>query len=163
MARQKLDIDIKVNLKEIEHALWDGITNAKELRRVYNDFLDDVHDTWVHVWEMEDSGILARETGVNHPYETGDYKSHIKTRKIPSRTRAASIWAMARKGVLIGQVYNDDEKAHWIEYGTDYDRPGTHSPYGRYTETPEFAPMRRTLARYLGKRTLKRKIGRGRR
>lgn len=161
---KNIDIDIKVDLKEIEHALWDGITNAKELRRIYNDFVDDIEETWKQVWDAEDGGVLARETGVNHPYETGDYRAHIKKRHIKSRTPARQIWAMARKGVLVGQVWNDDEKAHWIEYGTQWDHAGTHSSYGPETETPEFAPMRRTLARYLGRRiSLKRKMGKGRR
>lgn len=137
--------DVKVSLFEVDNAIFDGINNSRELRRAYRDFVDDVHDLWVRLWDLDPRGKLARETGMRHPYQTGDYKAHIK-KKMPKKYKW--IKTFLKKGIPIGAVYNDSDVAHFIEYGTGPDKPGSRSPWGPRTPTDEFAPMRRTAARY---------------
>ncbi len=124
---------VVVSYREVENAIFDGINKNRELRRVVARFIDDVHDTWITIWEA--SGP--------HPYETGDYVASIKKRKLPMRSRIWMKRALAR-GALVGAVYSDSPVAHFIEYGTDVDYPESKSPWGPNTPTPEFSPMRRT-------------------
>lgn len=132
--------DVRVSLKEIDDAVWEGIEDNKELRRAYDDFVDDVHTTWVNIWVA--SGP--------HPYATGNYLAHIKKAKLSKWYRGHMRNFLNRfKGMPIGQVYNDSDIAHFIEYGTKIDNPDSRSPWGRFTPTEEFAPMRKTYARFL--------------
>lgn len=124
---------VNVRISGLDNAIFDGINKSRELRRAMDRFVDDVHDTWLNVWEA--SGP--------HPYETGDYIAHLKKGSL-SRRQRLFIRHTLRKGVPIGLVYNDSEIAHFIEYGTDPDKPGGHSPWGPDTPTPKFEPMRRT-------------------
>lgn len=135
--------EVVIRLKDIESGVFDSINSSRELRRAMKRFIDDVHDTWLNVWDASMEGVLAQETGDPHPYQTGDYRASIKKRNLPLRQRLF-IKSTLRKGIPIGLVYSDDEKAHWIEYGTDPDKPGGHSPWGPDTPTPAFAPMTRT-------------------
>jgi hypothetical protein len=137
--------EVVVKFSDIEDAIFDGVNSNRELRRIMNRFVDDVKSTWEHAWDTSIEGKLAEETGAPHPYQTGSYREHIKKRKLTLRQRLF-IKSAIKKGILIGSVYNDDEKAHWIEYGTGVDKPGGHSPWGPDTPTPEFAPMRKTYA-----------------
>lgn len=132
--------DVRVSLKEIDDAIFEGIEDNKELRRAYDDFIDDVHTTWVNIWVA--SGP--------HPYATGDYLKRIKKRKLSKWYRGHMRNYLKRhKGMPIGQVYNDSDIAHLVEYGTGPDNPDSRSPWGPNTPTPEFAPMRKTYARFL--------------
>lgn len=132
--------DVRVSLREIDDAVWEGIEDNKELRRAYDDFVDDIHTTWVNIWVA--SGP--------HPYTTGDYLAHIKKAKLSKWYRGHMRNFLTRfKGMPIGQVYNDSDVAHFVEYGTEADKPGGHSPWGPNTPTEKFAPMRKTYARFL--------------
>ncbi|WPH57640.1 hypothetical protein [Mycobacterium phage WXIN] len=139
------DEEIVVRFKDVENAIFDGVSSNRELKRIINRFVDDVESTWKHVWDSSMQGKLAEELGIPHPYQTGEYRAHIKKKKM---TLFQKMWVKRalRKGFLVGSVYNDDDKAHWIEYGTMEDKPGSRSPWGPHTPTPEFAPMRRTWA-----------------
>lgn len=137
--------EVVVKFSDVQNAIFDGVSSNRELKRIINRFIDDVHDTWENVWDESLEGKLATELGIPHPYQTGSYRAHIKKKKM---TWAQKLWVKRaiKKGLLVGVVYNDDPKAHWIEYGTTVDKPGGHSPWGPNTPTPEFAPMRRTWA-----------------
>lgn len=133
------DVEVRVSLKEIDDAIFDGIENNRELRRAYDDLVDDIHTTWVNLWVA--SGP--------HPYATGNYLAHIKKVKLSRYYRMRVRNYLKRYGLPIGQVYNDSPIAHFIEYGTGPDKPDSRSPWGPNTPTPEFAPMRKTYARFL--------------
>lgn len=135
--------DVSVRLRDVENALFDGINSSRELRRIFRRFVDDVHDTWLLVWDSSMQGVLASQTGRPHPYQTGDYRSSIKKKNLNLRQRLF-IKSTLNKGIPIGVVYSNDEKAHWIEYGTAKDNPNSRSPYGPDTPTPAFRPMNRT-------------------
>lgn len=130
--------NVVVKLKDIETAIFDGISNNKELRRAYNDFIDDVKEMWRLTWEADSQGVIG-----GHPYQTGDYIAHLKKRKL-ARGDRANLRNLLHQGIFIGMVYNDSDVAHFIEYGTGPDKPGSKSPWGPDTPTPEFAPMRKT-------------------
>lgn len=127
MARE----EVVVKVSNVDTAVTDALNSSTEIRQALRDYLRDTADTWRLVWEA--SGP--------HPYETGDYVAHIKTktylkaRLFPKRSSEPS---------KFGEVYNDSPVAHFIEYGTLPDKPGGHSPWGPDTPTPEFAPARRT-------------------
>lgn len=140
---------VKVSLREIDDAIFDGIEDNKELRRAYDDLIDDIHTTWVNLWTS--SGP--------HPYTTGDYLAHIKKVKLTKWYRGhVRNYLKKNQGMPIGQVYNDSPVAHFVEYGTKEDKPGSKANwigldgqrhFGPNTPTPEFAPMRKTYARFL--------------
>lgn len=132
--------EVVVNLRDVQNAIFDGIEDNAELRRALDDFVDDVHTTWVNIWVA--SGP--------HPYTTGDYLAHIKKTKMTKWYRG-HVRNFLRKhgGLPIGMVYNDSDVAHFVEYGTGDDKPGGNSPFGPFTPTEEFAPMRRTYARFM--------------
>jgi hypothetical protein len=48
------------------------------------------------------------------------------------------------------EVYSDHENANFIEYGTGPDKPGSRSPWGPNTPTPEFAPFGKAAHRFGG-------------
>lgn len=133
--------DVKVSLSEVREGIFDGINSSRELRRAYRDFVDDVEETWKLIWDTDTQGA----SGALHPYQTGDYRAHIK--KVTPRWYQR-IKKFLRDGIPIGSVYNDSDVAHFVEYGTDIDNPDSRSPWGPNTPTPEFAPMRKTAARY---------------
>lgn len=136
-----------VKLSDIDTAIFDGIKDNKELRRAYDDFIDDVKKMWELTWEADMQGVVG-----GHPYQTGDYVAHIKKRKL-ARGDRTNLRKLLHQGIFIGMVYNDSEIAHFVEYGTGADAPGGHATwigldgerhFGPNTPTPEFAPMRKT-------------------
>ena len=136
-----------VRLRDVDAAIFDGINRSRELRREYRDFVDDVERTWKRIWDTDPRGKLATQLGTPHPYQTGNYRAHIKKKHV---SRFRRIKKHLRGGIPIGAVYNDSRVAHFIEYGTSPDGEDSKSPWGPDTPTPEFAPMRRTAARYGG-------------
>ncbi|AIY32379.1 hypothetical protein PORCELAIN_25 [Mycobacterium phage Porcelain] len=134
--------DVVVRLRDVRSALLDGVSESRDLRRVVQRFINDVERTWHDVWDVSMLGVLAQQTGVPHPYQTGDYKAHIKKKKLTAMQKLR-IKKFLKGGMPIGLVYNNDEKAHWIEYGTKRDRPGSRSPWGPNTPTPAFEIMQR--------------------
>jgi hypothetical protein len=77
----------------------------------------------------------------DHPYDTGEYQNSIKVRQNRSE----------RGRFMAGfTVYSDSPNANFIEYGTGPDKPGSRSPWGPHTPTPEFAPAGRTAHHFGG-------------
>jgi hypothetical protein len=124
--------EVVVKIGDIDSAIMEGLNSSKELRRAIRDFVEDTAETWRLVWES--SGP--------HPYETGDYLAHIRSRV---KLRAKLFPKFYRdEPMKAGEVWNDSKVAHFIEYGTLPDKPGSKSPWGPNTPTPEFAIARRT-------------------
>ncbi|MBF4194669.1 hypothetical protein [Mycolicibacterium phlei] len=147
----KYKTKIRVNMREIRKEFENQLSKSKAFRREVRDFVDDVYDTWHKTWDRQREGKLAKQLGIPHPYQTGNYKAHIKKKRVTLATRLG-FGKLYRSGLPIGQVYNDSRVAHWIEYGTGPDKPGSRSPWGPNTPTPEFATMRKTWAKMHGKR-----------
>lgn len=139
------DDEVVVRLSDIDNAIFDGISSNRELRRIMNRFIDDVENTWKHVWDTTIMGVQEGPGPPPHTYQTGDYRAHIKKKKL-SLGQKLAIKRALKKGILVGLVYNDSDVAHFIEYGTGPDKPGSRSPWGPNTPTDEFAPMRKTWA-----------------
>lgn len=154
--------EVRINLRELDDAIFDGIADNKELRRAFDDLVDDVHATWV---SLAPDGSATRGSTVrqrymeyqerrnstdDHPYATGDYVRSIKKRKMSKWYRGHVRNFLRRFGVPIGMVYSDSPRAHLIEYGSGPDNGGD-SPWGPNTSTPIYAPMRKTYARFLAK------------
>lgn len=110
MAKTNFKVTVS-SVHAIEGEITDGMRNNPEIFAEFYEFLE----------EVKLYAILIS------PLDTGEYIAHMKIRKLPPV-----------RGLPRGQVYNDDWKAHLIEYGT--------------VDTPEFAVMRRTYARYIGGR-----------
>lgn len=73
------------------------------------------------------------------PYATGDFVDSIKVER-----------KRERFGLPHYSVVTYSPIAHFLEYGTGDDAPGTHSPWGRFTPTPEFAPFATVVHRHGG-------------
>lgn len=126
--------------EHLEHELRLKIAGDHDVRAQSEDFAEEVRRRWVAIWESMGP----------HPYETGDYATSIEVRRgIAQRVQGA-------RGSFTGEVIyrywvgTDNEHAGFIEYGTGWDAPGTHSPWGPFTDTPEFAPAAETAAYYHG-------------
>jgi hypothetical protein len=146
----------RVSRKQIEHELrleLEEDARHGQIKRESREFADEVRDTWVRVWTMMGP----------HPYETGDYADSIKVHGVgrpTGQTRApkGAVNAAGKKigGRFTGNIYahyrvsTDNKHAGFIEYGTGWDAPDTHSPWGRFTPTPEFAPAAVTASLYGG-------------
>ena len=74
-----------------------------------------------------------------HPYETLEYLESIHVER-----------SRAQKGISSYSVVSDSPNANLIEYGTGPDKPGSKSPYGPNTPTPEFAPAAKTAHHFGG-------------
>lgn len=67
-----------------------------------------------------------------HPYETYDYRESIKVEQNRNRLSGRFLAGFT----VITRAFN----ANFIEFGTGPDKPGSHSPWGPDTPTPEFGP-----------------------
>ena len=129
--------EVIVDDLDIQDALISGMADSRALKRAAIDFVDEAADTWRTVWDVSAQGVLASETGIPHPYQTGDYREHIKKKHVEFISEKMIRQAMI-DGALLGSVYNDSEVAHWVEHGTKPDKPGSRSPWGPNTPTPAF-------------------------
>lgn len=135
---------VTVKIEGLDNAIFDGINSSRELRREVSRFIDDIEAMAKVVWNTSAEGIPG-----NHPYQTGDYLAHFKKRKLTLRQKLF-IKSTVAKGIPIGLVYNDSDVAHWVEFGTKADKPGSKSPFGPDTPTPAFKVFGRT-AEIMGK------------
>jgi hypothetical protein len=84
----------------------------------------------------------------DHPYDTGNYRDSIKVRQ--QRAPKGAKGGIGGRFLSAFEVYSDSDNANFIEYGTGPDKPGSRSPWGPWTPTPEFAPAARTAHHYGG-------------
>lgn len=83
----------------------------------------------------------AGNWGGLHPYDTGSYVDSIEIRQNRNRRgRFVAGWT----------VFTDHPHAVFLEDGTGVDKPGSRSPWGPNTPTPEFAPAARTAFHFGG-------------
>lgn len=84
----------------------------------------------------------ARGQWPGHPYEDYNYRESIQIR----RNRSAE----TGRYVAGWTVYSDAFNANFIEFGTGPDKPGSRSPWGAITPTPEFHPAASTAIAFGG-------------
>jgi hypothetical protein len=77
-----------------------------------------------------------------HPYETGGYRESIDVRRNRNVVTGRYI-----AGWIVESKHPD---ANFLEFGTGPDKPGSRSPFGPNTPTPEFAPAARTAHHFRG-------------
>lgn len=134
--------EVIVDDLDIQDALISGMSDSRALKRAAIEFIDDAADTWRRVWTVTAKSKIA--TGADpHPYETGNYESHIKKKHV-ERISEKMIREAMIDGALLGSVYNDADDAAFLERGTQVDKPGSRSPYGPNTPTPAFEIAKRT-------------------
>lgn len=100
---------------------------------------EQVRDYWANV-AWPEVGVKGKHAF--HFYETGGYRESIKVKqnRSPRTGRFKKFWT----------VYTNHHDANFIEFGTKRDKPGSRSPWGPYTPTPEFAPAALTAIRFRG-------------
>lgn len=98
-----------------------------------------VAEHWKNVAWPEATGSVASPP--NHPYETGDYVDSIEVRQ-----------GRDPKGRFVShfEVRTDHPNANFIEFGTGVDKPGSRSPWGPNTPTPEYGPAGATAHHFRG-------------
>jgi hypothetical protein len=114
------------------------ISRDKTVRIKTRAFAEEVRDHWKYKEAPAPWNILPTKTG---PYATGDYANSIKIRQ--GRSRLGRFLASF-------EVYSDHPNANFIEYGTGPDKPGSRSPWGPDTPTPEHAPAAKTAHHFKG-------------
>jgi hypothetical protein len=91
--------------------------------------------------EVRDHLVNVEWASRPHPYATGDFADSVKVRQ--GRSRLGRFLATF-------EVYSDHPNANFIEYGTGPDKPGSRSPWGPNTPTPEMAPFGNTAHHFKG-------------
>jgi hypothetical protein len=99
----------------------------------------EVAEYWKNVAWPNATGSVASPP--NHPYETGGYVESIDVKQ--GRTT---------KGRYAAHfiVEADHDNANFIEFGTGIDKPGSKSPWGPNTPTPEYGPAAATAHHFRG-------------
>jgi hypothetical protein len=105
-------------------------------------FAEEVAQYWKHVAWPESA---ARGQWPDHPYETGEYANSIHVRQ--QRRGKGKFGGRFLAGF---EVIADSPNANFIEFGTGVDKPGSRSPWGPNTPTPEFGPAAITAHHYRG-------------
>lgn len=121
--------------KEIEAEIGLKVAKDLEVKRGTAKFSEEVVAVARKIWD--ESGHMTKEG--HHAYEHGNFRESIHAEKRRDRGRWPHWWVGSRH-----------PKVHMLEYGTDVDRPGTHSPWGRFTPTPAFAIFARTAIFFRG-------------
>lgn len=120
---------VTTNRRDIETEIGLKVSKDVDMRRQVAEFAEEVENTAKRIWD---------ESGP-HPYQTDAFRESIHTEKRRDRGRWPHWW-----------VGSNHPHANMLESGTGPDKPGTHSPYGPDTPTPEFAIMARTAFHYRG-------------
>lgn len=119
--------------RELEKEILAKLADDSEVKRKTKEFAEEVRDT---------ARTIAFDD-MDKGYVTGEYAASIHVARRKNRK------GQFTKGPA-WMVVTDDEKAHFLEYGTGFDAPGTHSPWGRFTATPAYATFAKTALRYRG-------------
>lgn len=135
--------EVIVSTTQISEALLNATSKSRYLRKAVENIIEDGAEIWRLVWDTSVTGLegprrnpLASD-GTPHPYQTGEYREHIKTEKL-NLWNWAFIKKALEKDAIAGSIYNDSPVAEFVEYGTKADNPGGHSPWGPNTPTPAF-------------------------
>lgn len=140
MARTKVDRiklrrEIKLKVSK-EKSIGIG-TKAEALK---------VAEYWKRRAWPEATGSVASPP--NHPYETGSYVESIEVRQGRHAKGARGGWG--GRYLSHFEVRTDHPNANFIEFGTGIDKPGSRSPWGPFTPTPEYGPAGRTAHHFKG-------------
>ena len=93
--------------------------------------------------------VTAPTPGPEHPYSKGGPGSYVESIKI-KQSRIPKGESGAGQWLAEFTVYSDHPNANFIEFGTGPDKPGSRSPWGPNTPTPEFAPFGRAAHHFGG-------------
>lgn len=120
---------MSVNRIQLYNELLLKIENDEGVHLRSREFAERVKEHW--------KSIAPSPGDPGHPYATGAYKESITIRSERGRdSRGRFIYHY--------EVGTNDPKAHFLEYGTGPDKPGSRSPWGPNTSTPAFAFAART-------------------
>jgi len=123
----------RVNRTQLRNEIRLGLNGDNEVKVRTKRVAQQVQRHWRDVaWPA--SAVEGRHGGL-HPYDTGAYRESIKIR----RNRGG-----LGRFIAGWQIYSDSPNAVFIEFGTGPDKPGSRSPWGPFTPTPEFAPAGKT-------------------
>lgn len=129
----------KIDREKLKREIQLKIGKDNEVPLRTKRFALEVRDYWRHV-AWPESAVKGRH-GPIHPYDTGAYRDSIGISRLRSGLgRFVAGW----------KVSTDHHDANFIEYGTGIDKPGSRSPWGPNTPTPEFAPAAMTAHHFLG-------------
>lgn len=135
MARVSLPSAERVKLG---HEIRIGIQNDRAIPLGTKRVAEEVKTYWKDVaWPTAIGTPPAQHPG--HFYETGRYRESIHVER-----------KRARFGLPAYAVVSNDPDANFIEFGTGVDKPGSRSPFGPNTPTPEFAPAGKTAFHFGG-------------
>jgi hypothetical protein len=93
--------------------------------------------------------VTAPRPGPDHPYSQGGPGSYVESIKV-SQDRIPKGEIGAGRFLSTFTVSSDHPNANFIEFGTGPDKPGSRSPWGPNTPTPEFAPFGRAAHHFGG-------------
>lgn len=125
--RVKLRHEIRLKIEQ------DSRKPGSEVKRATKREAEEVAAWW--------RDVEAPSPGPAHPYSTGDYRESIhveQNRDVRGRFLAGFT------------VITRHPNAGFIEFGTGPDKPGSRSPWGPNTPTPEFAPAGKTAHHFRG-------------
>lgn len=136
MARTKIS---QAERTKLRREIRIGMEQDKSVPLLTRKVANEVAAYWRDVAWPKSLGVPPAQFGLPHHYETGRYRESIKVERQRKR------FGMPRYAVV-----TNDPNANFIEYGTGPDKPGSRSPWGPYTPTPEFAPAGKTALHFGG-------------
>ena len=127
-----------VHREQLFNELKVKIGHDEEARLKLKRFAEKVKEKWIEESPRPGHRHPLTKTG---PYATGAYVASLHIRQ--SRSRLGRFLPNY-------EVYTNSPIAHFLEYGTKIDAPGTHSPWGRFTPTAVYAPAAKAAFHFGG-------------
>jgi hypothetical protein len=142
--------EVHVSRVEIEKATREiiaKIAKDDEPQTRTKAFAIEVMNYWKNVaWPQAVGSVYSPP---NHPWSRGGPGSYEESFEV-KRNRVGGTGPDAGRFAAGYQVRNTSPNANFIEFGTGVDKPGSRSPWGPNTPTPEYGPARATAHHFEG-------------
>lgn len=122
------------------------IRGEKSIRGHTKRQAEQVADYWKNVaWPMSTGSVYSPP---NHPWSQGGPDGYAESIEVRQGRRRGG--RFAGRFLSHYEVRTDHPNANFIEFGTARDKPGSRSPWGPNTPTPEYAPAAKTAHHFRG-------------
>lgn len=129
--------------KQLETEIGLKVSKDLQVKKGTKEFAERVALHAKLEWREASMGVQEGPGMPPHTYEDGHFEDSIHAAKRRERFLNGGWWPHWWVG-------SNHPQAHMIEYGTTVDRPGSMSPWGPNTPTPEFGVFAKTAHHFRG-------------
>lgn len=129
--------------RELENEIGLKVSKDLQVKRGSKEFAERVVAQAKLEWRETRMGKQEGDGSPPHTYEDGHFEDSIHAEKRRERFLNAGWWPHWWVG-------SNHPLAHMLEYGTGPDKPGSKSPWGPNTPTPEFGTFAKTAHHFKG-------------